>query len=116
MGASYHASYRPAAEILRERDRRSPTPPGNPLALAELAKSKAALSCARRARPNTAPLVARAWGVTEGAVRRNVLKLAGLDPARWESPVHSFTDSERIAIQAAALRAVRAYEQVLNAI
>jgi len=89
-------------------------PVGCAMALAELAKAKAALSM--RQRENTAYLVAQAWGVTAHAVRRNVLNLAGLDPNRWESPIHSFTDAERIAIRAAAQRAVRAYEGVLNAI
>jgi len=109
-----HASFHPASEFLLAREAEVPTPPGDPLALAELAKVKATLQA--RQRVNSTPLIAQAWGVTPRAVRRNVLNLAGLDPNRWESPIHSFTDAERIAIRAAAQRAVRAYEGVLNAI
>jgi hypothetical protein len=109
-----HASFRPAADYLRAYEAIAPTPPGDPVATAALAQAKAALQ--RHPRQDTAPLVAQAWGVTPRAVRRNVLNLAGLDPNRWESPIHSFTDSERIAMRAAANRAVRAYESVLNAV
>jgi len=109
-----HASFHPAADFLRAREAEVPTPPGDALALAELAKVKATLKA--RQRENTAPLVAQAWGVTPRAVRRNVLNLAGLDPNRWESPIHSFTDDERITMRSAANRAIRAYESVLNAV
>jgi len=109
-----HASFHPAADFLRARDEETPTPPNDPVALAALAKAKAQLRI--RERQDMTPIVAKAWGVTPRAVRRNVLNLAGLDPNRWESPIHSFTDSERIAIRAAANRAVRAYESVLNAV
>jgi len=109
-----HASFHPADDFLRARDAEVPTPPGNPLALAALAQAKTALHM--RQRQDVTPIVAQAWGVTPRAVRRNVLNLAGLDPNRWESPIHSFTDTERIAMRAAANRAVRAYESVLNAV
>jgi hypothetical protein len=109
-----HASFHPAADFLRAREAEVPTPPGAPIALEALAEAKAKLRI--RAQQDMAPIVAQAWGITPRAVRRNVLNLAGLDPDRWESPVHSFTDSERIAMRAAANRAVRAYESVLNAI
>lgn len=109
-----HASFHPATDFLMAREGEVPTPPGNALALSELAKAKATLQ-ARRAE-STAGLVAKAWGVTPRPVRRNVLNLAGLDPNRWESPIDSFTENERIAMRAAANRAVRAYESVLNAV
>jgi len=109
-----HASFHPAAEFLRAREAETPTPPNDPAALAALAEVKANLK-SRKGRDMT-PIVAQAWGMQPRPVRRNVLNLAGLDPDRWESPIHSFTDSERIAIRAAANRAVRAYESVLNAV
>jgi len=109
-----HASFHPASDFLRARETDTPTPPRDPVALAALAEVKATLRT--RERQDMTPIVAQAWGVTPRAVRRNVLNLAGLDPDRWESPIHSFTDSERIAIRAAATRAVRAYESVLNAV
>jgi hypothetical protein len=109
-----HASFHPAADFLRARDAEIPTPPNDPVALAALAEAKAKLQS--RHRQDMAPIIAQAWGVTPRAVRRNVLNLAGLNPDRWESPIHSFTDSERSAMRAAANRAVRAYESVLNAV
>ena len=117
MGVSLidsHMSFTPAAEILREREKFTPTPPGSPLALDALAAAKAAIKPV--VRPNMQPLIAQAWGVSPRGARRQVLIAAGLDPARWESPIHSFTDSERIAIKAAAAAAVRVFERVLNAV
>jgi len=109
-----HASFHPAVDFLRARDAEVPTPPGDPVALATLAEIKDKLRI--RPRLDMTPIVAQAWGVTPRQVRRNVLNLAGLDPNRWESPIHSFTNSERIAMRAAASRAVRAYESVLNVV
>jgi len=109
-----HASFRPASLVLQERASWRPTPPGNSAALAEIDKSKRLLQ--QRPRPNLQAGIAFSWAATPRAIRRNILSLAGLSPDRWESPIHSFTDSERIAMRAAAHRAIRAYERLLNAI
>ena len=118
MGAAMidnHLSFRPASEILNAwAAENNPTPPDSVVALSALAAAKAAIK--RRPTANTSRLTAQAWGVTPMGVRRNVLRAAGLDGERWDCPIHSFTESERIAMRAAAAQAVRLYEQVLNAI
>lgn len=110
----HHMSFLPASEILAERDKVTPTPPGAPHALAAIAEAKASL---RALKPvNMAPFMARAWGLSPRGARRSVLIAAGLDPDRWESPIHSFTDAERIELRAATGAAIRVYERLLNAI
>jgi len=39
-----------------------------------------------------------------------------MDAERWESPIHSFTEEERIEMRAATAAAIRVYERLLNAI
>jgi hypothetical protein len=111
-----HLSFRPATEIIREWEQMPASLPGCPAALSALAEAKASI------RPPVVPdvrkrlLTAQAWGVSPRGARRNVLRAAGLNPQRWENPIHSFTDAERIALRAAASSAIRMYERMLNAI
>src|SRR5437660_12515726 len=118
MGASMidnHLSFRPASEILRAwATENNPTPPDSDVAISALAAAKAAIK--RRPAADTSRLTAQAWGVTKMALRRYVLSAAGLDVNRWDCPIHSFTDAERIAMRAAAAQAGRSYERVRNAI
>ncbi|WP_433692426.1 hypothetical protein [Herbaspirillum seropedicae] len=109
-----HASFRPATELLRERAAQAPTPPGDEAANAELQKALAMLS--KRQRPNHQTAVAYSWAATAKPVRRHILALAGLSPDRWESPIHSFTEAERLAMRHAVLRAITTYERALNAV
>lgn len=117
-----HLSFLPAAAILAARDKDVPTPPGAPEALAAIAAAKASL--AKRAteqaneqrRASEARFVAQAWGLSPRGARRSVLMAAGMDADRWESPIHSFTDEERLELRAATAAAIRVYERLLNAI
>ena len=117
-----HLSFMPAAAILAARDKDVPTPPGAPEALAAIAAAKASL--AKRAteqaneqrRASEARFVAQAWGLSPRGARRSVLMAAGMDTDRWESPIHSFTDEERLELRAATAAAIRVYERLLNAI
>ncbi|EIJ45926.1 hypothetical protein GWL_29540 [Herbaspirillum sp. GW103] len=49
-------------------------------------------------------------------MRRHILALAGLSADRWECPIHSFTEAERLAMRHAVLRAITTYERALNAV
>lgn len=117
-----HLSFMPAAAILAARDKDVPTPPGAPKALAAIAAAKASL--AKRAteqaneqrRASEARFIAQAWGLSPRGARRSVLMAAGMDADRWESPIHSFTDEERLELRAATAAAIRVYERLLNAI
>lgn len=109
-----HASFRPATELLRERAAEVPTPAGDVAARAELEKAKSLLLS--RVKPNHQSGVAYSWAATDKPVRRHILNLAGLSPDRWESPIHSFTEAERLAMRRAASRAILTYERVLNAV
>lgn len=117
-----HLSFMPAAAILAARDKDMPTPPGAPEALAAIAAAKASL--AKRAteqaneqrRASEARFTAQAWGLSPRGARRSVLMAAGMDADRWESPIHSFTDEERLELRAATAAAIRVYERLLNAI
>ena len=117
-----HLSFLPAAAILAARDKDVPTPPGAPEALAAIAAAKASL--AKRAseqaneqrRASEARFIAQAWGLSPRGARRSVLMAAGMDADRWESPIHSFTDEERLELRAATAAAIRVYERLLNAI
>jgi hypothetical protein len=110
----FHPSYQPADELLRTWEEQVATPPNSPIALNAIATAKASLK--RKVGRDRQQLVAQAWGVSSSGARRNVLRAAGLNPQRWDEPIHSFSDSERIALRAAALAAVRAFERILNAI
>ena len=117
-----HLSFLPAAAILAARDKDVPTPPGAPEALAAIAAAKASL--AKRAseqaneqrRASEARFIAQAWGLSPRGARRSVLMAAGMDADRWESPIHSFTEEERIELRVATAAAIRVYERLLNAI
>ncbi|MCI1014990.1 hypothetical protein HWE04_14135 [Herbaspirillum sp. C7C2] len=109
-----HASFRPATDLLRERAAQVPTPPGDEAAKAEL--EKAMMLLRTRKRPNHQIGVAYSWAATAKPVRRHILALAGLPPDRWESPIHSFTEAERLAMRHAVLRAISTYERALNAV
>lgn len=117
-----HLSFLPAAAILAARDKDVPTPPGAPEALAAIAAAKASL--AKRAseqaneqrRASEARFIAQAWGLSPRGARRSVLMASGMDADRWESPIHSFTDEERLELRAATAAAIRVYERLLNAI
>jgi len=109
-----HASFRPVTDLLRERAAQAPTPPGDEAALAELEKAMTLLRT--RKRPNNQLGVAYSWAATSKPVRRHILSLAGLSPDRWESPIHSFTEAERLAMRHAVLRAISTYERALNAV
>ena len=117
-----HLSFMPAAAILAARDKDVPTPPGAPEALAAIAAAKASL--AKRAteqaneqrRASEARFIAQAWGLSPRGARRSVLMAAGMDADRWESPIHSFTEEERIELRVATAAAIRVYERLLNAI
>lgn len=117
-----HQSFLPAAFILAERSKDVPTPPGAPQALAAIAAAKATLAQCASARANEqrrgseARFIAQAWGLSPRGARRSVLIAAGLDADRWESPIHSFTEEERIELRAATAAAIRVYERLLNAI
>jgi hypothetical protein len=108
--------------ILAARDRDVPTPPGAPEALAAIAAAKASLAeraslrTIEQRRASEARFIAQAWGLSPRAARRSVLIAAGLDADRWESPIHSFTEEERIELRAATSAAIRVYERLLNAI
>nr|DAH69823.1 MAG TPA: hypothetical protein [Caudoviricetes sp.] len=109
-----HASFRPVTDLLRERAAQVPTPPGDEAAKAEL--EKAMMLLRSRKRPNHQIGVAYSWAATARPVRRHILALAGLSADRWESPIHSFTEAERLAMRHAVLRAISTYERVLNAV
>lgn len=109
-----HLSFRPVDDIIRGWDAQPATPPNSPLALDAIATARASIK--PPVVPDMQPLIARAWGVCPQGARRTVLRAASIDPARWDAPIHSFTDSERIAIRAAASAAVRVFERVRNAI
>lgn len=117
-----HLSFLPASAILAARDKDVPTPPGAPEALAAIAAAKASL--AKRAtkqaneqrRASETRFIAQAWGLSPRGARRSVLMAAGMDADRWESPIHSFTDEERLELRAATAAAIRVYERLLNAI
>ncbi|PRC90995.1 hypothetical protein [Solimicrobium silvestre] len=109
-----HLSFRPATDIFKVWDQGRPTPPNSPLALRALAEAKAAIQ--HRQVENKSPLTAQLWGVTPAGVRRNILRAAGLEDHRWDCPVHSFSDAERIAMKAAAEHGVRLYERASHAI
>ena len=117
-----HLSFMPAAAILAARDKDVPTPPGAPEALAAIAAAKASLAQRASARANEqrraseARFIAQAWGLSPRGARRSVLMAAGMDADRWESPIHSFTDEERLELRAATAAAIRVYERLLNAI
>lgn len=117
-----HLSFLPAAAILAKRDKQVPTPPGAPAALAAIAAAKASLAKRARERENERRkgseerFIAQAWGLSPRGARRSVLIAAGMDAERWESPIHSFTDEERIELRAATAAAIRVYERLLNAI
>lgn len=117
-----HLSFLPAAAILAARDKDIPTRPGAPEALAALAAAKACLaarndlSAVEERRANEARFIAQAWGLSPRGARRSVLIAAGLDADRWESPIHSFTEAERIELRAATRAAIRVYERLFNAI
>jgi len=108
-----HASFRPASDLLRERAA-GPMPPGNEAAKAELEKSISLLR--NRRRPNLQTGIAYSWAAMAKPVRRHILALAGLSADRWESPIHSFTEAERLAMRHAVLRAITTYERALNAV
>jgi len=109
-----HASFRPAADLLRERAAWVPTPPGNEAAKAELSKSISLLR--NRRRPDLQTGIAYSWAAMPKPVRRHILALAGLSADRWECPIHSFTEAERLAMRHAVLRAITTYERALNAV
>jgi len=117
-----HLSFLPASAILAARDKDVPTPPGAPEALAAIAAAKASL--AKRAteqaneqrRASETRFIAQAWGLSPRGARRSVLMAAGMDADRWESPIHSFTEEERIELRVATAAAIRVYERLLNAI
>ena len=117
-----HLSFLPAAAILAARDRDMPTPPGAGHALAAIAAAKASLAeraslrAIEQRRASEARFIAQAWGLSPRGARRSVLIAAGLDADRWESPIHSFTEEERIELRAATSAAIRVYERLLNAI
>ncbi|MGS0743270.1 hypothetical protein ACVBEF_15805 [Glaciimonas sp. GG7] len=110
-----HLSFTPAAQIIAgwESAAGAVTP-------ADIAQQK--LMAARQLiKPrNDAPrlqrLTAQSWGVTPEHARRYVLYVAGLPMTRWESPIHSFTASERAAIRAAVVASVGMFERVLHAV
>ncbi|WP_079218121.1 hypothetical protein [Herbaspirillum robiniae] len=109
-----HASFRPAADLLAARDAQKPTPPGSEAAKEELSKAMALLL--GREKPNHQIGTAYSWAATEKPVRRHILNMAGLSPDRWESPIHSFTEAERLTMRRAVLRAITIYERALNAV
>lgn len=117
-----HLSFMPAAAILAARDKDVPTPPGAPEALAAIAAAKASLAQRASAltneqrRASEARFIAQAWGLSPRGARRSVLMAAGMDADRWESPIHSFTNEERLELRAATAAAIRVYERLLNAI
>jgi hypothetical protein len=110
----FHPSYLAAEVLFRSWEEQAVTPPNDPIALHAIATAKASLK--RSITRDRQRLIAQAWGVSPGGARRNVLRAAGLNPERWDEPIHSFTDAERIALRAAALAAVRVFERILNAI
>lgn len=110
-----HLSFCPAAEILRSWEAIVPTPPNSALAIDALAAAKATIRN-RRARPSTAQLKAQVWSATPAATRRQVLRKAGLDPKRWEEPIHSFNTAERNQIRLATEAAVRVFDRLLHAL
>lgn len=110
-----HLSFRPASDILRSWEQIVPTPPNSTLAIDTLAAAKATIKN-RRSRPSSAQLKAQVWSATPAATRRHVLRKAGLDPKRWEEPIHSFNDAERIQLRCATEAAVRVFDRLLHAL
>ena len=117
-----HLSFLPASAILAARDKDVPTPPGAPEALAAIAAAKASLAKRATEQANEqrhaseTRFIAQAWGMSPRGARRSVLMAAGMDADRWESPIHLFTDEERLELRAATAAAIRVYERLLNAI
>ena len=110
-----HLSFTPATQIIAGWDAAAAT-----VTPADIAQEK--LLAARRLikprddAPRLQRLTAQSWGVTPEHARRYVLYVAGLSMARWESPIHSFTTSERAAIKAAVVASVGMFERVLHAV
>ncbi|MRT28338.1 hypothetical protein FYB76_05955 [Herbaspirillum sp. CAH-3] len=69
-----------------------------------------------RQRPNLQTGIAYSWAAMPRPVRRHILTLAGFSADRWECPIHSFTEAERLAMRHAVLRAITTYERALNAV
>ena len=117
-----HRSYLPAVAILAARDKDVPTPPGAPEALAAIAAAKASLAKRASAQANEqrraseARFIAQAWGLSPRGARPSLRMAAGMDPDRWETPIPTFTDEERLELRAATAAAIRVYERLLNAI
>ena len=116
-----HLSFMPAAAILAARDKDVPTPPGARMRWPPSLPQKPAGPAGKRAaneqrRASEARFIAQAWGLSPRGARRSVLMAAGMDADRWESPIHSFTDEERLELRAATSAAIRVYERLLNAI
>ena len=110
-----HLSFRPATEVIRSREVEATTLTPASRAKAELARV-GKLIRVRPSRGDNTQLTAQTWGATKQGARRSVLRAAGLEPSRWDCPIHSFSESERTAIKAAAAEAVRVFERVLHAI
>lgn len=118
MGVSLidnHLSFTPASQIIAawEAAEEAMTPPDHArvklVAARQLIKPRYDAQRLQR-------LTAQSWGVTPEHARRYVLYVAGLDMARWESPIHSFKPSERAAIKAAVVASVGMFERVLHAV
>jgi hypothetical protein len=110
-----HLSFQSAAEVIRSREIAAATMTPADRAHAELAKARKLIKV-RQPKVGDVLQVAKTWGATKEGARRSVLRAAGLDAARWNCPIHSFSESERIAIKAAAAEAQRVFRQVFDAI
>lgn len=110
-----HLSFRPAAEVIRSREIEAATMTSADRAHAELEKVRKLIKVRAPKAGDVLP-AARTWGATKQGARRTVLRAAGLDATRWDCPLHSFSESEQIAIKAAAAEALRVFGQVFDAI
>ena len=118
MGVSlidHHPSFMPVTDLFAEWDGATATLTTPDHARAKLVLVRQQIK-PRQDAARLQRLTAQSWGVTPEHARRYVLFVAGLPMTRWESPIHSFTPSERAAIRAAVVASVGMFERVMHAV
>lgn len=106
-----HLSHVPAREIFAQWDAYQPTAKNDPAALAAIAQARLLAVARNRTAANPA---AQQWARTPQGARRIILRAAGLDAELWQRPIDSFDDTDRAAIRAAALEAVRVFGSIAH--
>ncbi|PUA16848.1 hypothetical protein [Glaciimonas sp. PCH181] len=118
MGASLidnHLSFTPASQIIAGWELAAGTLTPADTAQVKLLAARRLIKL-RNDAPQIQRLTAQSWGATPEHARRYVLYVAGLPMTRWDSPIHSFSASERAAIKAAVVASVGMFERVLHAV